>query len=240
MAAIYLIRHGQASWGKANYDELSELGVQQAVVLGQALRHRIGQPDHVICGAMRRHQQTALHTLTAMGLPPQWHEDHRWNEYDHIQLLDSQMKSLVSQNSSSTGTPPNETPTCSTVPPLDSSDARRQFQELFDHALLRWMGGQHDGQYSESWPDFKKRVDAALQTALQGRGETIVFTSGGTISVIARLLWQIPDTSWPQVNRVIANASITKLVMGRSGLHLSTFNDHSPFEGSSRHLLTYR
>jgi broad specificity phosphatase PhoE len=106
--------------------------------------------------------------------------------------------------------------------------------------LLRWISGQHDGQYAESWPDFNKRVDAALQTALERRCETVVFTSGGTISVIARLLWQIPDTSWPQVNRVIANASITKLVIGRSGLHLSTFNDHSPFEGSSRHLLTYR
>jgi len=50
----------------------------------------------------------------------------------------------------------------------------------------------------------------------------------------------MPDSSWPQVNRVIANAAVTKLVIGKRGLHLSTFNDHSPFEGQNRHLLTYR
>ncbi|MFT5334978.1 MAG: broad specificity phosphatase PhoE, partial [Halioglobus sp.] len=32
MASIYVIRHGQASFGAANYDKLSDLGCRQAEV----------------------------------------------------------------------------------------------------------------------------------------------------------------------------------------------------------------
>jgi broad specificity phosphatase PhoE len=37
MASIYLIRHGQASFGSANYDQLSTLGQRQADVTGEFL-----------------------------------------------------------------------------------------------------------------------------------------------------------------------------------------------------------
>ena len=37
MATIYLIRHGQASFGSANYDQLSELGGRQADATGEYL-----------------------------------------------------------------------------------------------------------------------------------------------------------------------------------------------------------
>ena len=39
MGSIYLIRHGQASLGAANYDELSPLGVRQSQLCGEFL-HR--------------------------------------------------------------------------------------------------------------------------------------------------------------------------------------------------------
>lgn len=240
MAAIYLIRHGQASWGKPNYDELSELGVRQATVLGEALRRRVGQPDHVVSGAMRRHQQTALHVLTAMGLSPQWHEDHRWNEYDHVQMLDRISISPTALQKDTARDSPSAVAASQTTVAEESAILHRRFQELFEQSLLRWIGGQNDGEYAESWPDFKNRVAIALQATLDRQGDTLVFTSGGTISAVVRQLWQMPDSSWPQVNRVIANAAVTKLVIGKRGLHLSTFNDHSPFEGQNRHLLTYR
>ena len=35
MASLYLIRHGQASFGSANYDQLLPLGQRQADVSGQ-------------------------------------------------------------------------------------------------------------------------------------------------------------------------------------------------------------
>src|SRR3546814_10473498 len=68
MGAIYLIRHGQASFGAVDYDKLSKRGVEQAAVLGQALAARGVKPDVVICGGMLRHRETALGCLQAMGL----------------------------------------------------------------------------------------------------------------------------------------------------------------------------
>ena len=233
MAAIYLIRHGQASWGKADYDDLSEIGIRQSTILGESLRDRVGSPDHVIVGAMRRHRQTAQHTLSAMEIDHSWQEEHRWNEYDHVQLLQSFSSSL---NHILQGDDQHVV----REPLVARNEQRQRFQDLFDRALLRWIGGQHDDEYSESWPNFKSRIAEALESIIGRQGTTFVFTSGGTISVVVQQLWNIPDQSWPQVNRVITNAAVTKLVIGKRGMHLSTFNDHSPFEGPRRHLLTYR
>ncbi|MFT6897580.1 MAG: broad specificity phosphatase PhoE [Paraglaciecola sp.] len=66
MACIYLIRHGQASFGKDDYDCLSELGHQQARQLGADLERRGIRFGHAIRGGMLRHQQTANACLKAM------------------------------------------------------------------------------------------------------------------------------------------------------------------------------
>ena len=38
MATIYLVRHGQASFGKENYDQLSPRGWEQGRILGPGER----------------------------------------------------------------------------------------------------------------------------------------------------------------------------------------------------------
>ena len=59
MGAVYLVRHGQASFGKADYDALSETGFEQARVLGESLRARLPRPDALFTGSLRRHRETA-------------------------------------------------------------------------------------------------------------------------------------------------------------------------------------
>lgn len=66
VATIHLIRHGQAAFGAADYDELSALGHEQASLLGAALAPLAGEGDVAICGGMRRHRQTAQACLRAM------------------------------------------------------------------------------------------------------------------------------------------------------------------------------
>ncbi len=227
MAVIYLIRHGQASWGKRDYDNLTPIGIEQARVLGKTLQSRIGKPDQVIVGGMRRHRQTADYALDAMGMRRVWHEDPRWNEYDHMQLLSKLSPLYRSQ----------------ILMMLDiarSLRPRQKVQMLLDRALARWISGEFDADYTESWPAFKARTEAALDEAVGHEGTTLVFTSGGATGAAVRRLWNAPDASWLDMNRVIANCSITKLVRGRQGLHLSTFNEHSHFEAETRSLLTFR
>ena len=227
MSAIYLIRHGQASWGKRDYDNLSKVGIEQAGVLGKALQQRIGTPDQVIVGGMRRHRQTADAALDAMGIRFKWQEDPRWNEYDHQELI-------VRQN------PMYRSRTVMMADMALSRNPKRKFQDFFEKALARWVTDQFSHEYKESWPDFKKRVDKGLKEIRRADGNTLVFTSGGAISAAVRQLWQMPDEEWLRLNRVIANATVTKIVSGKRGLHLSTFNEHAHFEGEYRHLLTYR
>ena len=58
MGNLYLVRHGQASFGAADYDNLSELGRKQAVRLGEYFRENGHLFDTVFTGTLRRHSQT--------------------------------------------------------------------------------------------------------------------------------------------------------------------------------------
>ena len=149
MSAIYLIRHGQASFGDGDYDRLSALGIEQSRVLGEALRARVPQVDLVVCGGMQRHRQTAEACLQAMRLAPRWDEDHGWNEYDHEDLIvcfepryaDRQL--LHDEIST-------------------AADPRRAFQHLFSRAVARWVGSENDADYAESFSSFCARANDAL------------------------------------------------------------------------------
>ena len=57
MGTLYLVRHGQASFGADDYDQLSDLGRRQSVRLGQYLRERYGDGlrfNAVLTGTLRR------------------------------------------------------------------------------------------------------------------------------------------------------------------------------------------
>lgn len=228
MAVIYLIRHGQASWGKADYDDLSATGIAQSQHLGSVLLKRVGRPDMIVAGNMRRHKQTAEHVLTHMGLSAEWHTDPGWNEYDHQELI-------IRQN------PKYKSRTYMMADMARTLKPKEAFQSFFEQALDRWVSGVHDHEYKESWPMFRQRVDDSLNSIVNYQVDSaMVFTSGGAISATVKRLWNMPDGEWRKLNRVVANASVTKIVVGRRGMHLSTFNDHGHFEGEHRRLLTYR
>ena len=59
MATIYLVRHGQASFGTDDYDRLSELGVRQAERVGEYFRDHGIVLDSVYCGSLKRQRHTA-------------------------------------------------------------------------------------------------------------------------------------------------------------------------------------
>src|ERR1043165_7539429 len=52
MGQVYLVRHGQASAGADNYDELSAVGVEQSKLLGQWLGACGQQFTQVVTGSL--------------------------------------------------------------------------------------------------------------------------------------------------------------------------------------------
>ena len=87
MGTIYLVRHGQASFGAADYDRLSDRGVAQARRLGQALKGAGVCGARVICGSLSRHRATAIHCLAGGGVIADPDIRPEWNEFDHLALL---------------------------------------------------------------------------------------------------------------------------------------------------------
>jgi broad specificity phosphatase PhoE len=229
MAVVYLIRHGQASFGLKDYDKLSELGEQQSRVLGESLRERVAKVDLVVTGAMQRHKETAEIALEAMGCPLVPRVDERWNEYDHQEVIVKHKPAYKSR----------------TVMAADlgrQRDTRHAFQVMFDAALARWTGGEYDDDYAEPWDAFVDRANAGVSAVHDESADAknvLVFTSGGPISAVVARLLGLGVEGWLQLNRVMVNAGETKIVSGRSGTSVVTYNGHAHFE-SDRRLLTYR
>jgi broad specificity phosphatase PhoE len=88
MAELYLVRHGQASFGAKNYDELSPWGGRQSHWLGEYFAQMKLEFDQVVIGTMRRHEQTADAILGAIrGLQVEVVQDAGLNEYDFQALF---------------------------------------------------------------------------------------------------------------------------------------------------------
>jgi len=230
MGAIYLIRHGQASFAAADYDDLSEVGREQGRILGAALTARQVEPSIVICGGMRRHAQTATECLAAQSREPVWELDRGWDEYDHNDMLAGLDPRYREQ-------------TAVAADMLGHVDPRRAFQQIFERAMARWVSDDFHDEYRESWPAFCARIEGALARLVARLGKSqsaLVFTSGGAISVVCRQLLGLSDTRTLMLSATTANASVTKMLVGGRGLTLSTLNEHAHFEGALKHLITYR
>lgn len=213
MGAIYLARHGQASFGAADYDKLSDVGVEQGAVVGDELRRRELEFALVQSGTMVRQRDTAL----AAGYTPV--EDARWNEYSFTDVL-----AHVTE-----------------IPAgLDSKAFQGVMDEAL---VAWVAAQETSGGEGELWTAFAARVNAALDGVVGalGKGQNaLVFTSGGVIGAIAAGLIGDQPGRFPALNRIACNAGVTKIISGRSGLTLVAFSEHAHFEGKHRHLLTFR
>jgi broad specificity phosphatase PhoE len=219
MATILLVRHGQASFGAEDYDVLSDVGHRQAEIVGERLA-AVPEVTRVLTGAMVRQRDTAAPLLARLGVTAD--EDARFDEYDHVEL--------VRRATDDPGTDLT----------VDETDPRRAFQTVLERSLSRWTGGDHD-DYHESHAAFRARVrDAVIEVGSGLEGTAVVVTSGGVISAVCADALRLDNDGWAQLNTVIVNSSITKLVVGRRGTTLVTINDHAHLEPHGRELLTYR
>ena len=179
---------------------------------------------------MQRHQDTARAALAAMALDVQMRIHAGVNEFDHENVIE------VAQ--------PRYADKAAMMSEMAASgDPRRAFQTFFQDAVSRWVGGNHDAEYSEPWSVFKLRCVSTLDELVQltpAKGQAVVFTSGGFISVVCAHLLGLHDTQAFTINWTLANAGITKILVGRDGLHLVSINEHGHVEGANPPLLSYR
>lgn len=234
MAQVYLVRHGQASFGAADYDQLSKLGEEQSRLLGRWFGACGLSFDRVVIGGLKRHRQTAVACLGAMAdapPPESWIEDAQLEEYDHVEMLHRHRPDLAEREAMARFL-------------SGSGDPHRTFQQLFEEAMARWMAGQFDHEYRESWPSFRGRCVGALKRVLDDAGRSkraVIFTSGGPISAITQELLGLSDARAAQLNWTIVNSSVTKLLHNGERVSLSYLNAYPHLEQCGRRdTITYR
>ncbi len=222
MGTLVLVRHGQASFGAADYDVLSDNGREQSRRLGRYLAERGVVAGQVLHGRQRRQRDTALELAAAAGWPGVPEVDGDWDEFDHLTLVGR------------------------LAPEIHDTTDRRAFQRAYEVALGRWVAGRHP-EGIETYAGFLARVQAALAraTAYAGPGGTaVVVSSGGPIAAAVASLVD-PDGSvddvariWQRMNTVLVNTSYSRVVVGSTGARLLTFNEHPHLAPGP--LLTYR
>jgi broad specificity phosphatase PhoE len=232
MSVLLLTRHGQASFGKRDYDALSGTGHEQSRVLGRALAARGVVPDVIVRGELRRHRETAegiVEGLGVAGAEVPIEVDPGWDEFDFKHVMEVHKPLYRSR-----------TMMLADYARTPARERRARFQAMFEEATERWTGGVADADYRESFPAFSERVDAAARRAAALEARTVlVVSSGGPIGLVASHLLAGDASLWATLNRVAVNTGVTKVVRGRGGLTLSTYNEHAHLD-HDRALLTYR
>ncbi|QGZ57494.1 histidine phosphatase family protein [Paraburkholderia acidiphila] len=207
MAELFLVRHGQASFGAENYDELSSAGATQSRWLGEYCAQAGLTFDRVVTGTMRRHAQTADALLTAMGgAPVEIVQDADLNEYDFGALFAALGESGL-------------------APGLQAAGSKKDFYKGLKQVLQLWSEDKLPGRVPETWGQFQVRVERArLAIQRSGGKRVLVVSSGGPISVFTQQVLQAPAAAAIALNMQIRNSSVSQYVFNDSAMSLVTFN----------------
>lgn len=206
MGTLYLVRHGQASFGADDYDQLSDLGRRQSLKLGEYFAHRGIRFDGLIAGTLRRHKQTLEAILEGMN---QAGEHLSWdglNEYDSTAVIAAIHPHKL------------ERP--------DSPEQYRHHFRLLRDGLAQWMAGVVSPKGMPTYQEFAAGVAGALDhVRAKHYGQTVlVVSSGGPISTaVGQVLGTTPETTI-ELNMRIRNTSITEFAFTPKRLMLVCYN----------------
>lgn len=234
MASIYLIRHGQASFGTDDYDRLSELGCRQAVVLGEYFESRGLTFDAVYSGNLQRQRKTA--ELAAGNHGTEHRVDPRFNEIDNESQLEAFIPVLLAERP--------EWQAWADKAHTSSKDYQKILEQVFNY----WVSlGDKSPEGVQSWASYSGDVQAALAEVIREQGpgkNTAIFTSGGTIATLVAHVLGVGGEGTYQFYEPVINCSITHLLYNANKVSLSYYNDHTFLDLLGRQrgeaLVTYR
>ena len=207
MGTLYLVRHGQASFGAANYDQLSPLGHQQCLQLGRWFKAKGRRFEAVITGTLQRQLQSQAAIAEGMGLEHKPVQLPGLNEYDSRAVI--------------TALQPQPQP----LAKPDTPALHRAHFQLLRQGLAAWMAGQTQPAGMPSYADYVAGVGDALDRAraIVG-GDVLMVSSGGPISTaVGRVLGTAPETTI-ELNLRLRNSAITEFAFNPRRHSLLSFN----------------
>jgi broad specificity phosphatase PhoE len=213
MGTLYLVRHGQASFGAADYDQLSELGTRQCECLGQWFAARGIAFDAVLTGTLKRHAQSLAAIEAGLGTRHDALALPGLNEYDSEAVV----RAIHPGPLAAPSTP----------------ELRRHHFRLLREGLLRWMDGSAQPQGLPTHAEFTAGVVAALDHVRAhhvGRN-TLVVSSGGPISVALGHVLGLRSEAVIELNLNLRNSALSELRVSPKRHTLITFNTLPHLDG---------
>lgn len=234
MSTLSIVRHGQASYGQIDYDQLTELGFEQARRLGAWWADRGFEPDRVYVGPCRRHHQTWETAKQAYderrgeagdstsGLVPPVPAP-ALNEFPAFEVVQYAVPSLarddpeIAQWLAAMGKPGNEKGT------------KGLFQRVFERVMRMYVRGELVDMLGsiEPFAAFRQRVEGWLESEVlsAGRGlHFVAFSSGGPVAAAVGRALGLDDERVMELALTVHNGSVSEIRFGDDRLSLSTFN----------------
>ena len=205
MGTLYLVRHGQASFGAEDYDQLSDLGARQSERLGQYLAGKGLTFDAALCGTLRRQIGTCDGILRGGGYPLEARHWPGLNEFDSHAII-----ATVHPH------------------PLEKTDSPERYREhfrLLRDGLRQWMNGVVSPKGMPSYQEFRQGVVEVLDHIRKTyEGNVLLVSSGGPISTaVGHVLATSPETTI-ELNLRIRNSSVTEFEFNPKRHTLVTYN----------------
>lgn len=225
MSKIYMVRHGQASFGKENYDQLSEKGRRQCGILAEHMIRTGLFFDAIYAGDMLRQKDTAREMAAeyrAQSLNfPELRTLSEFNEYSSSEIIMALMHDAARED-----------------PGLKSDLEKlyvdkKAFQRVFEKIMSRWISGDADKPGLIRWCDFSERVQSGLRAVMaeNGRKKTVLIcTSGGPISAAVQMALKLPDEKALRIAWHLVNTSVTAFVYDGDRIELTAFNNAAHLE----------
>ena len=213
MGHLYLVRHGQASFGAVNYDQLSTLGTRQCHALGLWFAQRAIGFQGVLRGTLKRHAQSLAGVAEGLAegggaAPPEALEWPGLNEYDSEALI--------------------RTVHAGPLAKPDSPEVYKAHFRLLREALGLWMAGRTQPEGMPSWADFSAGVAGALaHVSATHSGNVLLVISGGPIATAVHQVLGTPAGTTIELNLRIRNSALSEFSFTPKGHRLLSFN-HLP------------
>ncbi len=205
MGTLYLVRHGQASFGAANYDQLSPLGVQQCQRLGEYFASKRRRFAGVFTGTLQRQIQSYDALASGLGQHQPALQLPGLNEYDSHAVMAAVHPQPLAK--------------------ADTPEAYRQHFRILRDGLAAWMAGRTRPQGMPSYGEFVAGIqDALARVRAQADGDVLIVSSGGPISTVVAQVLGAPAETSIALNLRIRNSAVSEFAVNPKQLALLTFN----------------
>lgn len=205
MGTLYLVRHGQASFGADDYDQLSALGERQCEQLGRYFRGRGIAFEAALVGSLRRQAQSLKSVEQGLGASLPTTVWPGLNEYDSHAVIRTVHPEPLSR-------------------PVDQEGVRHHFRLLRD-GLARWMAAEAAPEGMPSYADFVAGITGALDhVRSRHSGDVLLVSSGGPIATAVGQVLGAPAAATIELNLRIRNSSVTEFAFTPKRHMLVSYN----------------